>query len=101
MAYYSRQQQSRQPTHADAEVAIGELVSTLQVRMCKNEGGMHMQKLSIIQMQRKLSSSTHPRIRVSEIVKAGSMGHGTIVPGSFDIDLVLYSQGKQICVYIE
>ena len=50
-------------------------------------------------MQLNLSSYTHPNIRVSEIVKAGSMGHGTIVPGSFDIDLVLYSHGKQTCVH--
>ncbi|XP_064392079.1 uncharacterized protein LOC135339747 isoform X1 [Halichondria panicea] len=64
MAYF------RKPTHAEAEAAIRELVSTLQLN---------------------LSSYTHPNIRVSEIVKAGSMGHGTIVPGSFDIDLVLYS----------
>ncbi len=52
-----------------------------------------------VQMQLNLSSYTHPKIRVSEIVKAGSMGHGTIVPGSFDIDLVLYSHGKQTCVH--
>ena len=31
---------------------------------------------------------------ISEIIKAGSMGHGTAVPGHFDIDLVIYSRGK-------
>jgi hypothetical protein len=29
---------------------------------------------------------------ISEIVKAGSLGHGTVVPGHYDIDLVLYSR---------
>jgi len=27
-------------------------------------------------------------------VKAGSLGHGTAVPGEFDLDLVIYSQGE-------
>ena len=31
---------------------------------------------------------------ISEIWKAGSLGHGTVVPGHYDIDLVLYSRGK-------
>ena len=31
---------------------------------------------------------------ISEIVEGGSMGHGTTVPGEFDIDLVIYSRGK-------
>ena len=33
------------------------------------------------------------RIRVTEVVKGGSLGQGTAVPGNFDLDLVLYSQG--------
>ena len=33
-------------------------------------------------------------ITVNEIVKSGSLGHGTAVPGEFDLDLVLYSQGE-------
>jgi len=33
-------------------------------------------------------------ITVNEIVKSGSLGHGTAVPGDFDLDLVLYSQGE-------
>jgi hypothetical protein len=32
------------------------------------------------------------RMNVSEIVKGGSLGHGTAVPGKFDLDLVLYSR---------
>lgn len=28
------------------------------------------------------------------MVKAGSLGHGTTVPGDFDLDLVVYSQGE-------
>jgi hypothetical protein len=34
------------------------------------------------------------RMNVSEIVKGGSLGHGTAVPGKFDLDLVLYSRGE-------
>jgi hypothetical protein len=29
---------------------------------------------------------------ISEIIKSGSMGHGTVVPDHYDIDLVLYSR---------
>ena len=32
-------------------------------------------------------------LRVTEIVKAGSLGQGTAIPGDFDLDVVLYSQG--------
>ena len=31
---------------------------------------------------------------MTEVFKGGSMGHGTTVPGKFDIDLVLYSRSK-------
>ena len=31
---------------------------------------------------------------ISEIIKGGSLGHGTGVHGNFDIDLVVYSRGK-------
>lgn len=31
---------------------------------------------------------------INEIVKAGSMGHGTAVFGDFDVDLVIYSDGN-------
>ena len=30
---------------------------------------------------------------ISEIIKAGSLGDGTAVPGHYDIDLVIYSRG--------
>ena len=37
---------------------------------------------------------THFRdFNISEIHKAGSLGHGTAVPGHYDIDLVIYSRG--------
>ncbi len=38
---------------------------------------------------------------VDEVIKAGSLGHGTAVPGDFDLDLVIYSQSKSagICIY--
>ena len=91
MAYF------RQPTHAEAEAAIRELVSTLQVIImryaCRNLYNYICSKCSLI------CQAILIQIRVSEIVKAGSMGHGTIVPGSFDIDLVLYSHGKQTCMH--
>lgn len=31
--------------------------------------------------------------KISEIIKAGSLGQGTAVPGHYDIDLVIYSRG--------
>ena len=31
---------------------------------------------------------------ISEIVKGGSLGHGTPVFSDFDVDLVIYSRGK-------
>ena len=33
---------------------------------------------------------------INEIIKAGSLGHGTPVFGDFDVDLVIYSSGKYI-----
>ena len=30
---------------------------------------------------------------MNEICEGGSLGHGTVVPGHYDIDLVLYSDG--------
>ncbi|XP_064392091.1 2'-5'-oligoadenylate synthase-like protein 2 [Halichondria panicea] len=62
---------SHAPNHTEAEKAIGELVLKLQTNLSKY--------------------TQSPSIRVNEIVKAGSMGHGTAVPEHFDIDLVLYS----------
>ena len=32
--------------------------------------------------------------RVTEVLKGGSLGHGTTVPGEFDVDLVLLSEGR-------
>ena len=31
---------------------------------------------------------------MSEVIKAGSLGDGTAVPGDYDIDLVVYSRSK-------
>ena len=28
------------------------------------------------------------------MIKGGSLGHGTAVPGDFDLDLVIYSSGE-------
>ena len=33
---------------------------------------------------------------IHNIIKAGSLGHGTGVFGNFDVDLVIYSDGKQL-----
>ena len=35
------------------------------------------------------------KFNVSEIIKGGSLGHGTAVPGHYDINLVIYSRGGQ------
>ena len=48
--------------------------------------------LHMVPLQKNLQSYTG--ITVSEVVKAGSLGHGTAVQGNFDVDLVLYSRGK-------
>ena len=45
---------------------------------------------------RKLQRSEYPelsQVKPSEIVVGGSLGHGTIVPGNFDVDLVILSRG--------
>ena len=31
---------------------------------------------------------------INEVIKAGSLGDGTAVPGHYDIDLVIYSRGN-------
>ena len=31
---------------------------------------------------------------ISEVIKAGSLGDGTAVPGHYDLDLVIYSRGN-------
>ena len=33
------------------------------------------------------------KFNISEVIKGGSLGHGTAVPGHYDIDLVIYSRG--------
>lgn len=41
-------------------------------------------------------------LTVNEIIKAGSLGHGTAVPGDFDLDLVIYTSsvdGNNILVH--
>ena len=43
-------------------------------------------------MQTYFKSDCH--LNVSEVVKGGSLGHGTAIPGDFDLDLVLYSRGN-------
>ena len=36
---------------------------------------------------------------VSEVIKAGSLGHGTAVNGEYDLDLVIYSDSKiRMCI---
>ena len=34
--------------------------------------------------------------KIHNIIKAGSLGHGTAVFGNFDVDLVIYSDSKQL-----
>ena len=50
---------------------------------------MWLWKLSFVQ-------TGFSKFNVSEIWKAGSLGHGTVVPGHYDIDLVLYSRGNAL-----
>ena len=32
---------------------------------------------------------------VNKVIKAGSLGHGTAVPGHYDLDVVLYSNSEE------
>ena len=36
----------------------------------------------------------------NEVVKGGSLGHGTAVPGHFDVDLVMYSTGELLLLAV-
>ena len=44
--------------------------------------------------------SSSERFKVNKIIKGGSLGHGTAVPGHYDIDLVVYSEGRQY-IYLQ
>ena len=39
---------------------------------------------------------TEKGFNIAEIVQSGSLGHGTAIPGKYDIDLVIYSRGMQL-----
>lgn len=42
-----------------------------------------------------------PYFKVNEVIKGGSLGHGTVVPGHFDVDLVLYSESEPLWLMIK
>ena len=44
---------------------------------------------SIIDTQKEFSA-----FKINEIIKGGSLDHGTAVFGDFDVDMVIYSDGK-------
>ena len=48
----------------------------------------------VLSVQRNFTFSDGSKI--NEIIKAGSLGHGTAVFGDFDVDLVIYSDGMSI-----
>ena len=50
-----------------------------------------IQGLIIIFFQQNFSA-----FKIHNIIKAGSLGHGTAVFGNFDVDLVIYSDSKQL-----
>ena len=35
------------------------------------------------------------KFNVNDIIEGGSLGHGTAVLGHYDVDLVIYSRGRQ------
>ena len=39
-------------------------------------------------------------MNISEIIKGGSLGHGTAVPNNFDLDLVVYSRGETLVILV-
>jgi hypothetical protein len=80
-------------TAEDARKAVGELVAIIEVNVDAGAASHNMSQYLILLLI-YIFQQNFTGFNVSEIIKAGSMGHGTAVPGHFDIDLVLYSRGK-------
>ena len=40
-------------------------------------------------------------MNISEIIKGGSLGHGTAIPNNSDLDLVVYSRGETLVILTE
>lgn len=55
------------------------------------------------ELVRKLENEfqTQYSFNVSDVITAGSLGHGTAIPGNFDLDLVLYSRDIDCQVVIK
>ena len=49
--------------------------------------------LTFYTLQNELEKSTG--INPVEVIKGGSLGHGTAVPGDFDLDLIVYTNCKE------
>ena len=50
--------------------------------------------MSISSIQKGDEGSGGGGFTMSEIIKAGSLGHGTAVKGHYDLDMVIYSDSK-------
>ena len=55
--------------------------------------------------ERQTFGRTISQIAITEVFKGGSMGKGTMIPGDFDVDLIIFSRCKFyylmcLCVYM-
>ena len=83
----------------DARRAVEELVTIIEVINIPLNS--HIIANNILEVSSFCFQENFEGFNISEIIKAGSMGHGTAVPGHFDIDLVIYSRGeidKRSCI---
>ena len=92
----------RSPRVRKAKRVVNQVVKALQkVNYCKNHDIEYDWAHSDIHADHPLSFqrafAQRVGIEATEVFKGGSLGHGTHVPGHYDIDLVLYSRSKQVC----
>ena len=62
---------------------------TVHVKVCLNVTANHAHKISLTNLNVNIALT---------VLTAGSLGHGTGVFGNFDVDLVIYSDGKHLIV---
>ena len=73
-------------TISDANRAVDKIVRTLHVSTVYTN--------RVIIYTTLQSGEGGGSMTISEVIKAGSLGHGTAVNGEYDLDLVIYSDSK-------
>ena len=69
---------------------MDDLVRLIQVHWCLQINNRKIHS-NLFDLQQNFSA-----IKIHNIIKAGSLGHGTAVFGNFDVDLVIYSDSKHL-----